>query len=120
MKRWKSDPEQLELRKFLRDLRKKTSAGESEAALSLHVEDFILSRKGAIQSFRAFWTSRRTIENLLLELQGILIRRDERSKNPDGSPLLNLFPKHTVISWLKLGERMKEALAKQTSTDERM
>ncbi|GAB1526326.1 hypothetical protein RhiTH_009493 [Rhizoctonia solani] len=121
LRSWKADPEHNELRAFLCSMRKgEVGTQDKPEALQSHVEDFILTRKGAIQSFRAFWTSRGVMKRLLEELDGILIRRDERSKSFDGKPLLDLSPKHTVISWLKLGDKMRKLLAEQTSTDERI
>ncbi|KAF8751637.1 hypothetical protein RHS01_08280 [Rhizoctonia solani] len=118
---WKADPEHNKLQAFLCSMRKgKVGTQDKPEALQSHVEDFILTRKGAIQSFRVFWTSRSVMKRLLEELDGVLIRRDEQSKSFDGKLLLDLLPKHTVILWLKLGDKMRKLLAKQTSTDKRI
>ncbi|KAF8756966.1 hypothetical protein RHS01_04161 [Rhizoctonia solani] len=111
------------VRAFLRHLNRHDSTAGSDRRdekLSMRAENFILSCKGPYSLSARFWTSRGVMNDLLPPTQDVLIRRDERSRMPDGQPLLPLVAKHTVISWLKLGEKTTSALSKQTSTDEQI
>ncbi|QRV85106.1 Helicase conserved C-terminal domain [Ceratobasidium sp. AG-Ba] len=66
--------------------------------------------------YRAFWTTKNAMIRLRAALKGTIIRRDNRSLDIDGKPLLGLHQKVSVMAFCKLLDSVKEALGRQTQS----
>jgi hypothetical protein len=116
---WETEEEQSALREFLLSLQGKpiSSASESGDDVSM-IDDLVPQQQLELQSYRAFWNTREGMFTLREALSDIVIRRDERSTDNEGRPLLGLRPKLEIISYIKLDEQTETALNSQTATKE--
>jgi hypothetical protein len=116
---WETEEEQTALREFLLSLRGQTSSSVSESGDDVSIiDDLVPQQQQELQSYRAFWNTREGMFTLREALADIVIRRDERSKDNEGKPLLGLRPKVEIISYIKLDEQTNAALQSQTATKE--
>ncbi|KAG9086419.1 hypothetical protein FS749_003661 [Ceratobasidium sp. UAMH 11750] len=117
-KAWDSDQEQDLLRQFLLSLRGSTLQSDSENSDASQIIDLLPQQEKDILTYRAFWGTREGLWLLRAALSDILIRRDDRSKDIDGNPLLGLLPKIEITSYLKLDAVTEAALSAETATKE--
>ncbi|KAG9100289.1 hypothetical protein FRC07_010427, partial [Ceratobasidium sp. 392] len=68
------------------------------------------------QGYKAFWTTKNGMISLRHALRGIIIRRDSRSLDVDGKPLLGLHPKVEILAFCEMDQRMEDALKRQMDT----
>ncbi|KAG8719890.1 hypothetical protein FRC08_001754 [Ceratobasidium sp. 394] len=117
-KAWDSDQEQDLLRQFLLSLRGSNLQSDSETSDASQIIDLLPQQEKDILTYRAFWGTREGLWLLRAALSDILIRRDDRSKDIDGNPLLGLLPKIEITSYLKLDAVTEAALSAETATKE--
>jgi hypothetical protein len=115
---WDDEVEQEKLREFLLGLRGQVLPSESESNDESQILDLVPAQEEDLGTYRAFWNTRAGLFTLREAMQDILIRRDDRSKDPNGKPLLGLRPVIDTVSYLKLDEKTEAALKQATATKE--
>lgn len=117
-KNWETEGEQKKLRGFLLALRGPQGSSDSESTETSQILELLPQQEEDLGSYRAFWNTRAGLFTLRSEMQEYMIRRDERSVDYNGKPLLGLLPKLEITSYLKLDERTEVALKKETASKE--
>lgn len=97
-----------DLRRFL-DLMKGKS-GEGLSATTLTAQE--------LATYKPFWTTRSGMVRLRNALDGVIIRRDERSLDRNNARLLRLLDKVQSTSFIKLNAAEEAAMAAQTVTSD--
>ncbi|EUC56386.1 SNF2 family amino-terminal protein, partial [Rhizoctonia solani AG-3 Rhs1AP] len=108
---WDSEEEQQKLREFLLALRGfDPSANESESPDASQMNELPPEQLENIDSYKAFWGTREGLFELRNVMKPYIIRRDKRSVDCDGQPLLGLLPLVEITSYITLNEPTVEAL----------
>jgi hypothetical protein len=112
---WDTEEEQQKLREFLLALRGHNlgtvSGSESTECPQITVLPPDLEEK--MDSYRGFWVTREGLFELRSQIRPYIIRRDNRSVDWKGRPLLGLLPLIEITSYLVLDEATTEALKSQ-------
>ncbi|KAG8702764.1 hypothetical protein FRC11_011212, partial [Ceratobasidium sp. 423] len=103
---WDSEEEQEKLREFLSTLRgvNSNAGSEPEPAGIPHINELLPEHEANMESYKAFWSTREGLYELRRVMKPYIIRRDNRSVDCDGNPLLGLLPLLEITSYLQLDE----------------
>ncbi|QRV82317.1 SNF2 family amino-terminal protein [Ceratobasidium sp. AG-Ba] len=117
-KRWEDEDEQQKLRAFLLSLQTTVLDPGSDSTEASQIIDLTPEQEKNVPSYRSFWATRQGLFKLREAMSDYIIRRDERSKDDQGKPLLGLLPMIEIMSWVKLDKQTEAALATYTATKE--